>query len=329
MFFYMEKTPIVLSTNVGSLLFSNIAVNSSSSLTFTVNSTGEATETITLSDDSNQFDFSPASFELVGGQSQTVTANFRPTASAQKTGTVTISASGGSVKTVVVSGSATNYNTVVSGTSIALTMSADRAPGRKPPTGSGAFPTGSTGWYFQNNTTTGFWSSINWYFYTDSLTNSASLGSLTSGYAIVTMNTHSAVSASNRPYMAVYTYPQPADLAAGRWYQSRLTYQMTASATPGVKYLMYFGQDPVEINPELPRLYLPLHTSSGTSTFGPRGENEVVYTAGLFTSAISGSTAAQITAMSGNVDKCIIVSEGMGYRTSNGTGSWQAVIITS
>lgn len=327
MFFYSEKIALTIGSSLNNLVFSSIATNSSSSLSFTVSvASGDATEEVTVSDNSDQFEFSPSSFTLAGeGASQVVTATFKPTASAVKNALITLSAAGGSVKAVSMTGSSTNYNTVVSGTSNAYTMSADRAPGRKPPVGVGSFPTGSTGWYFQNNTTTGAMSSMNWYFYSDSLTNSASLGSLTSGYAIVTMNTHSAVSASHRPYFTVYTYPQPADLAAGRWYQSRLTYQMTASAVPGVKYLMYFGQNPTDVSPELPRINLPLYTGAGTTTFGPRGANEVVYTAALFTSAIVSTP----TIMNANVNKCIIVSEGMGYRTSNGSGSWQGVTLQS
>ncbi len=326
MFFYKELSPLVIASNVGSLQFSNIAVNASSSMTFTVSAaSGEKTETVTLSDNTDQYEFSPSSFSLGEAGSQTITVTFKPTASATKTGKIIVNSSGGSSVNLNLTGSATNYNTVAIGTPAAASMYADRAPGRKPPVGVGSFPTGSTGWLFQNTATTGVSSSMNWYFYSDSLTNSASLGSLTCGYAIVTMNTHSAVSASNRPYFTVYTYPQPADLAAGRWYQSRLTYQMTASVTPGVKYLMYFGQNPTDISPELPRINLPLYTGAGTTTFGPRGSNEVVYTAALFTSAIVSTP----TIMNANLNKCVIVSEGMGYRTSNSTGSWQAVTLQS
>jgi len=326
MFFYKELSPLVIASNVGSLQFSNIAVNASSSMTFTVSAaSGEKTETVTLSDNTNQFEFSPSSFSLGEAGSQVVTVTFKPTASATKTGKITVNSSGGSTVNLNLTGSATNYNFVATGSAAAVSMYADRAPGRKPPIGVGSFPTGSTGWLFQNTATTGVSSSMNWYFYSDSLTNSASLGSLTCGYAIVTMNTHSAVSASNRPYFTVYTYPQSADLAAGRWYQSRLTYQMTASVTPGVKYLMYFGQNPTDISPELPRINLPLYTGTGTTTFGPRGSSEVVYTAALFTSAIVSTP----TIMNANLNKCVIVSEGMGYRTSNGTGSWQAVTLQS
>jgi hypothetical protein len=256
MFFYVEKTPVVLSTSVASLTFSNIAVNSSSSLTFTVNSTGEATETITLSDDSNQFDFSPSTFSLTGGSSQVVTANFRPTSSNYKTGTVTISASGGSTKAVVVSGSATLQTRIAVGTPSALSSSGLSKPAQSP-------SDGSEGWYYKNTTTgqSGKADWAEWYFsssagiVTETMTAS---GSNINAYMVVNLPNSTAVSsllAGQGPFLNVYTRnvaqggaATPADSTTGLYgFKSRLSYKATGSAAnyvTGSDYLLYTNADP-------------------------------------------------------------------------------------
>jgi len=325
MFFYVEKTPVVLSTSVSSLSFSNVAVNSSSSLTFTVNSTGEATETITLSDNSNQFDFSPSTFSLTGGSSQVVTANFRPTASALKTGTVTISAAGGSIKTVVVSGSATNYIPMAYNSALAPAVYSNAEPGLKPPTGVGAFPTGSSGWMYKNASATGVSSSMGYYFYDASQTNSASVSQLDGAYAVVTMNANTAVSSSWRPFLTVYTMrtraPTPAEIASGTsWFDSRISYSIyTGSVSANTKYLMYFGNDP-GVYPTLPRMKMGLMTNPLVTITSSATPNEKIYSISVATSP--GAAGA-------NLNKQIIVTEAAGFHAVNGTGSWNEVLLQS
>ena len=333
MFFYMEKTPVALSTSVTSLSFSNIAVNSSSSLTFTINSTGEATETITLSDDSNQFDFSPSTFSLTGGSSQVITANFRPTASALKTGTVTISAAGGSVKTVAVSGSATTYIPIAYNSPIAPGVYSNAEPGLKPPTGSGAFPTGSSGWMFRNASSTGVSSSMSYYFYDASQTNSASVSQLDVAYAVITMNANTAASSSWRPFLTVYTTrtrtPTPAEMAAGTfWFDSRLSYSIyTGSVTANTKYLMYFGNDP-GVYPALPRMKMNLMTNPLVTITSSLTPNEKVYSIAIGTAAGSAASAGSPAHVS-NLNKQIVVTEAVGFHALNGTGSWNEVLLQS
>jgi len=333
MFFYCEKTPIVLSTSVATLSFSNIAVNSSSSVTFTVNSTGDTTETITLTDDSNQFDFSPSSFSLFGGESQVVTANFRPTASARKTAKVTITASGGSVSSVALTGSATTYNTLLNTDALAPYVYADREKGLTPPSGVGSFPTGSTGWMFKNITSTGVSSSFNYYFYDAGITNSASVSQLDNAYAVVTMNANTAASSSWRPFLTIYTNrTRPvtqAEINSGTyWFDSRLSYSIyTGSVSANTKYLMYFGNDP-GVYPSLPRLKMGLMTNPLVTITSSLTPNEAVYSLSVATAAGSPSSAGA-PAYSTNLNKQIIVTEAVGFQSTKGTGSWYETMLRS
>lgn len=99
--------PLVLTSSVNSMIFADTSVSSTSSQTFTVSAGGFSSveETVTVSDDSNEFNFSPSSFVLTGsGASQTVTATFSPTSVGVKTGNITLSSSGGSTKVVSLQG---------------------------------------------------------------------------------------------------------------------------------------------------------------------------------------------------------------------------------
>lgn len=102
--------PLVLTSSADNITFADAFPNSTSSQTFTVSAGGVGgTETVTVSDNSNQFDFSPTSFALTGGgSSQTVTASFTPSSLGAKTATLTLSASGGSIKNVSLNGTATD-----------------------------------------------------------------------------------------------------------------------------------------------------------------------------------------------------------------------------
>ena len=100
--------PLVLTSSVSSLSFGTTTVNTTSSMNVTVSAGGFAsvTETVTLSDSSNQFSFSPASFELTGsGTSKTFYVNYSPTMAGTVTGTLTLSSSGGNTKLISLSGS--------------------------------------------------------------------------------------------------------------------------------------------------------------------------------------------------------------------------------
>jgi hypothetical protein len=99
--------PLIITSSVGSLNFNNTYVSQTSSVTFTVSAGGTVQDIVLMSDDTDQFDFSPASFSMTGAnQSQTVTVYFTPTSNGSKVGILTLSASGGDVAHVSMSGSA-------------------------------------------------------------------------------------------------------------------------------------------------------------------------------------------------------------------------------
>ena len=112
MFFYNEKDPSVvvvinnltLSINSSSLAFQDTCVGDTSQKAFTVTATGDTTETVVVSDNTNQFSFSPSSFSISKTGSQIVTVTFTPTSWGAKTGTITLSSSGGDTKTVSLDG---------------------------------------------------------------------------------------------------------------------------------------------------------------------------------------------------------------------------------
>jgi hypothetical protein len=100
--------PLIITSSVGSLNFSNIYVSQTSSMTFTVSAGGTVQDIVLMSDDTDQFDFSPTSFSMTGSnQTQEVTVYFTPTSNGSKVGLLTLSASGGDVAHVTLSGSAT------------------------------------------------------------------------------------------------------------------------------------------------------------------------------------------------------------------------------
>lgn len=98
--------PLILTSSVASIDFGTGFINENSSSTFTVSAGGiGGTETVAVSDNSNQFSFSPSSFSLTGGgASQFVTATFSPTSEGVKTAVLTLSASGGSLTNVNLQG---------------------------------------------------------------------------------------------------------------------------------------------------------------------------------------------------------------------------------
>lgn len=101
--------PLVLTSSVDYLSFGPIIVNTTSSMNVVVSAGGftSVTETVTLSDNSNQFSFSPASFELTGsGISKTVAVTYSPTITGSVSGTLTLSSSGGNTKNISLYGGA-------------------------------------------------------------------------------------------------------------------------------------------------------------------------------------------------------------------------------
>jgi len=123
------------------------------------------------------------------------------------------------------------------------------------------------GWYFKNAGPVGSsQNKINWYF--DGSPTPITLSDF-SAYAIITFDSIVSV-----PHLAVYTVPQGAGDAAF-WYRSKVVYLPDAGYVAGVKYLMYFGEDP-QIRPDLPRL-----TMSVSQAAGPQAGSEIVQFASI------------------------------------------------
>jgi hypothetical protein len=106
MFFYSEQVSLILSSSVSSLTFSQTSLNNSSSLSFNLYAiNGSQTETITVSDNSNQFNYSPANFSLSNGNNQLITVYFVPTITGSISGTLTMTSQGGQIVNVQLNGS--------------------------------------------------------------------------------------------------------------------------------------------------------------------------------------------------------------------------------
>lgn len=148
------------------------------------------------------------------------------------------------------------------------------------------------GWYFQNEGPVGSaLNKVNWYFF-DGMTEAEKLGDF-GAYTIVTFD-----SLVSKPHLAVYTKATGSG-DAGSWYKSRVVYIANETPIAGVKYLMYFGQDP-KVHPELPRLTM---SSDNVSTVGTQDANEDVLTAVL---GSDGGTA---------IGNCKFVAEAVGVFT--------------
>lgn len=104
--------PLVLTSSTNVLNFPDTVESETNILTFTISAGGlGGTETVTLSDDSDQFSFSTSSFNLSAGGSILITGSFSPTSIGIKTGLLTLSASGGDIEQIQLSGTATAYMT--------------------------------------------------------------------------------------------------------------------------------------------------------------------------------------------------------------------------
>ena len=107
--------PLVLTSSVNSLSFGTTTVNTISSMNVVVSAGGftSVVETVTLSDNSNQFSFSPSSFSLTGsGTSRSITTTFSPTSTGVKSATLTLSSSGGNIKTISLQGTAVSSTAI-------------------------------------------------------------------------------------------------------------------------------------------------------------------------------------------------------------------------
>ena len=131
-------------------------------------------------------------------------------------------------------------------------------------------PVDGFGWYFKN---TGSPSKINWYFYGQDANNHQTLGEVTHLYAVVRL--YANVSQQSMPWVAIYTKPQGSGDASG-WYHSRRNWVVPSAAragiSPGDTVLLYYGADPVAVQPGLPHVQLELDPSSSNGDDAPDQE---------------------------------------------------------
>lgn len=267
--------PLVLTSSTNLMTFNNIAVNSSSSQNLTISAGGYATETVTLTDNTNHYDYTPSTFTLTGGGSQVVAVNFKPLSSSYRTGVATISSSGGSTKSLIMSGSATLQNRAAVGSDFAYTSSVLVGQAKQPENP----PNGSEGWYFKNTTT----QKIDWEYWSlrdmgvSEIT--ALSGTNVNAYMVVNYATTGSITkalAGNGPYINIYTTSGSGPGPNVSWFKSRWSYYhvtgVLANYVTGSDYLLYTQYNP-EVHPEIPanRRYKlttrPINTSTTTGSF--------------------------------------------------------------
>lgn len=126
------------------------------------------------------------------------------------------------------------------------------------------------GWYYR----TSGGSIIRWNFYSPKPNADGpvgKLGNLESGWCIFTPWTADTA----YPYLQFYTTPKLGGGNAASWYRSRVTYSRAPEAhTPGTPVLLYFGQDPVDVFPGVPRRELTLEVPGNE---GPQDADETVF----------------------------------------------------
>jgi hypothetical protein len=149
-----------------------------------------------------------------------------------------------------------------------LQVYADAAPGKKDPL-TNIYSNGLVrdGWYFKN-TVAG--QKINWYFFDGTTQGIITLTNF-SAYAVMTFDAITAY-----PILAVYTFPTGSGDIIPGFAHSKVVYSnpLTPAAVAGVKYLIYFGNEPAA-HPELPRINL---TYSTISSGGSQNPAEIVLT---------------------------------------------------
>ena len=130
------------------------------------------------------------------------------------------------------------------------------------------------GWYYR----TSGGSIIRWNFYSPKPNADGpvgKLGNLESGWCIFTPWTTD----TEYPYLQFYTTPKLGGGNSATWYRSRVTYSRAADThTPGTPVLLYFGQDPVDVFPGVPRRELTL---DAPGTEGPQDADETVFSSYL------------------------------------------------
>jgi len=136
----------------------------------------------------------------------------------------------------------------------------------------------SGGWY--HRTTAG--SYIRWNFWTPKPNAEGEvvgkLGSIQSGYYLFTPWSAN----STYPFIQLYTAPKAALGNEETWYRSRITYSRAPEAhVPGTPVLLYFGVDPTDVFPGVPRRELTL---DALGTAGPQDADEFIYSTYLATS---------------------------------------------
>lgn len=128
------------------------------------------------------------------------------------------------------------------------------------------------GWYYR--TVDG--SIIRWNFFSPKPNGDGivgELGALESGWCLFTPWTAD----TEYPYFQFYTTPKLGGGNTASWYRSKVTYARAADVhVPGTPVLLYFGQDPVDIAPGVPRRECTLLTSGG-ATEGPQDADEVIF----------------------------------------------------
>lgn len=129
------------------------------------------------------------------------------------------------------------------------------------------------GWYYRtaNN------SVLRWNFYTPKPNSDGAgeLGNLVSGWCIFTP--WSATTAY--PYLQFYTTPKLGGGNTDTWFRSRVTYARPSEPqVPGTPVLLYFGVDPVDVFPGVPRREL---TPDALGTEGPQDADEKIFSSYL------------------------------------------------
>lgn len=132
----------------------------------------------------------------------------------------------------------------------------------------------SGGWYYR----TSGGSIMRWNFYSPKPNSDGpvgQLGNLESGWCIFTPWTTD----TEYPYFQFYTTPKLGGGNAASWYRSKVTYDRAAEThVPGTPVLLYFGQDPVDIAPGLPRREM---TENLVAAEGPKDADEVIFSSYL------------------------------------------------
>lgn len=130
---------------------------------------------------------------------------------------------------------------------------------------------GAGGWYH----TTLDGSYIRWNFWTPKPNADGSavgqLGNLEAGWCLFTPWSTN----TEYPFFQFYTTPKLGGGNSASWYRSKVTYNSLPQAhVPGTPVLLYFGVDPVDVYPGVPRAEL---TEDALNTEGPRDADEAIF----------------------------------------------------